>query len=480
MSIDDDDLESRLRSALTTPRPQDRVDSAELLERVHRGARVRRTRRSVAVAAATALAVVSGAAAINAGGFLDTSSTPAAGRPQGGPTSRTGLPSDPTTAPPGRTAPTDLPPPTTQAAGRASRSKSAKTPPGSPSVTDPVTIAAAGPIAAAEVRPVSLTATGTAHQWVLAQTPGRDCGARTCATVFSTPDHGLSWADLGQLPAPPASTDSPTPASVSQLRITKRDDGSGTYDGWAYGDALWSTHDSGRTWSAAGAPAGRVTQLEAWGGYAYAGVSSSTPGDDTAILYRSPTTTDDWQPVDLGARLTSVQALAAANGVVGLIDSGGLHSALYLSPDGQTWQRQHACPGGTDPRSLSTAGDGTSGVGALWVACGNATTTLVRYTDTTALGVWHDVKAGAFGAAVLLAARDPSTALVSGAGIRGIEQVSASAPTLAVYGGPIGVPVYFGFTNPMYGYLLSSDGSILSSTDGGTTWTPYAVSDTSP
>lgn len=461
----DDDMERRLREALTRPRSTDRVDADAFLERVHRGARVRRVKRGVSVAAAAALVVVGGAAATSAGGFLDSPQTPAASRTDG---SRTPGPHESQQA--GKTTGRVAPP-------RTSRSK---TLPASPPVKGPVTVTPAGPIAKTEVTPVSLTATGTMHQWVLAKTPGRDCGAPACATVFSTSDHGGSWSDVGQLPAPPATSDAPTSRSVSSLRFTKRDDGSGIYDGWAYGDALWSTHDSGNTWSAADAPPGKVTTLEAWGGYAYAGVSSSTLGDDTAKLYRSPTTTDAWKPVDIGAPLTSVQALAAAKGAVGLIDSGGLHSVLYVSADGTSWQRASACPAGTDPSSLSTASDSVSGVSALWVACTSPTSTVLRYTDTTALGVWHDVQAGSLGAAVVVAAENPTTAYVAGATVPGIARVSASSAPVVVHSATIGVPVYFGFTNSTYGYLLSSDGTILSTTEGGKAWVPYAVGDTLP
>jgi len=476
VSVDDEDFERRLRSALTRPGPADRVDTDAFLSRVHKGARARRLKRGATVAAAAVLVLAGGGAAVDAGGLLDTSETPAADRPPSGvpPTPLTIVPTGPSA-----TSTASSPPPAPSPGPTATSTPSVATPP-VPPVAGRVTIHASGPIAATDVTPLSLTATGTMHQWVLAKTPGRDCASAGCATVFSTTDHGASWADVGQLPAPPAAGDSPAAGSVSQLRFTKRADGSGVYDGWAYGDALWSTHDSGRSWSAARAPVGVVTQLEAWGGYAYAGVSSATPGDDTAVLYRSPTTTDDWRAVDIGATLTSVQALAAANGVVGLIDSGGPHSALYLSPDGQQWQRQSACPRGTDPASLSTAGDATSGVGALWVTCTGATTTVVRYTDTTALGFWHDVDTSGLRGPLMLAARDPGTAFAVAASAPAIEEVTAGAPPRQVYIGPVAAPVYFGFTNPSYGYLLSSDGTILSTTDGGATWSPYAVSDTRP
>lgn len=484
MSVDDEDVERRLRAELTRRRPSDHVDTETFLARVHHRARVRRVKRGLSVGAAGVLLVAGGGAAVNAGGFLDTTHQSAADAPHVASTSTpplaTSTPVPPTSsAVTSPSAPVTPPSAPTASPGGSPRSTSHPTsaPSGQPA---PVTIYPKGPIPATAVTPLSFTATGTMHQWVLASTPGADCGRAACATVLETADHGASWTDVGQLPAPPASGKDTTSTSVSQLRFTKRDDGSGTYDGWAYGGALWSTHDSGRTWSTARAPAGWVTQLEAWGGYAYAGVSSAVPGDDTAVLYRSPTTTDDWRPVDVGARLASVQALAAADGVIGLIDSAGLRPVLYVSPDGQQWQRQSACPAGSDPTSLSTAGDAAKGYSALWLTCTGVKGSVLRYTDTTALGTWHNVDAGPLGPDVMVAAEDPRTAFVAGAGVTGITRVSVSATPSPAYADQVGVPVFFGFTNPLYGYLLTSDGSILSTTTGGGSWTPYAVSDTSP
>lgn len=475
MSDDDEDVERRLRAELTRRRPSDHVDTETFLARVHHGARVRRVKRGLSVGAAGVLLVAGGGAAVNTGGFLDTTHQSAADAPHVTGTSPPPLATS-TPVPPTSSAVTSPSAPTASPGGSPRATSHPPLPPPGPPA--PVTIYPRGPIPATAVTPLSLTATGTMHQWVLASTPGADCGRAACATVFETADHGASWTDVGQLPAPPASGKVTTSSSVSQLRFAKRD--TGGYDGWAFGDALWSTHDSGASWSDAGSPAGRVTALEAWGGYAYAGVSSPTPGAATAVLYRTPMATDDWLPVDVGAPLDSVAALAAGRGVVGLIGTSGPHSTLYLSPDGLQWQPQKACPAGSDPTSLSAAGDSATGYSALWLTCTGVKGSVLRYTDTTALGTWHNVDAGPLGPDVLVAAEDPRTAFVAGAGVTGMTRVSASGKPSSAYAAPVGVPVFFGFTNPLYGYLLTSDGSVLSTADGGGTWTPYAVSDTAP
>ncbi|MDP9318791.1 MAG: hypothetical protein M3O94_06915, partial [Actinomycetota bacterium] len=182
MTNDDDELERRLRGALSRPRPADRVDTDEFLARVHHGARVRRVKRGVSIAAAGVLAVAGGGLAINATGYLGGSNTPAAA---GHTTPSTDL---------GTFSSTALPPTT------AMPSHSKESSPTTMPLTGAVTISANSFIAAGDVHPVSLTATGTMHQWVLASTPGADCGRPACATVFSTDLHGASgsWTDVGQ------------------------------------------------------------------------------------------------------------------------------------------------------------------------------------------------------------------------------------------------------------------------------------------
>ncbi|MDX6296223.1 MAG: hypothetical protein QOI51_80 [Nocardioidaceae bacterium] len=465
MSMDDDDLERRLRSALTTPRASDRPDTDEFLSGVHRGARVRRTKRAASMAAAAVLVVAGGGLAVNATGLLSPARTPVAGGPTGT-VSTTGIDRSPTASP---NTPTTKSTPT-----RPTQSKAGTTI--TPLLKGPVRIHAHGPIAAGDVTPISLTATGTEHQWVLATTPGgQGCQTKKCASVFVTSDHGGTWRDVGQLPAPPAGPDALRyPRSVSELRFAKRPDG--TYDGWAYGNALWSTHDSGTTWSAVRSPDGQVTSLEASGGYVYAAVSTGTPLARSAALYRSPTSTDQWSPVLTG--LTHVESLAAANGIIGVIDAGAGSPRLFTSTDGLTWHlQQAACPAGRRPAALSSAGNTTTGIGSLWLTCVRGNTAVVRYLDTDNPAVWVRAR-GTFTDPVSVAARTPLDALVTGAGAGSTQDVTGThAPASWSSESPSSVE-FFGFTNDHYGYLMANDGSILGTTDGGHTWSPYQVSDT--
>lgn len=465
MTDDRDELERRLRGALVRPRPGDAVDTDAFLSRVHAGAKVRRVKRAVSVTAVSVLALTGGGLAVNTSGLLDGSESPVAAQ-HTTPSSTDFGSRSPDTKPPMTTGP--------------SPSKVTQPTPNEPLK---VTISPGGPIAAADVHPVSLTATGTDHQWVLAKTPGSDCGLPECATVFSTGDHGANWSDVGHLPAPPATADTAGPDTVSQLRFAQRQDGSKIYDAWAYGNALWSSHDSGVTWSKAQSPAGYVTQLEAWGDFVYAGVSSSTPGSDTATLYRSPTTEDAWKPVQVSPRgvdgLTSVQSLAAASGLVALIDTPpGRPAVVYVSTDGTVWNRESPCPRGTDAVALSTASDAGKTVGSLWVTCQGVSHSVIRFTDTQDLGTWHDVPKDDFPVAVSVAAESPTLAFVAGDGISGIKRVPTTGAASTVSASGVGPPIMFGFTNVSHGYLLDASGTMVSTTNGGGAWLPYAVSDT--
>ncbi len=227
-----------------------------------------------------------------------------------------------------------------------------------------------------------------------------------------------------------------------------------------------------------------MTQLESWGDSVYAGVSSSVAGDDTATLYRSPTTEDSWKPVPVTGKgvsglgdLTSVQALAAAKGVLGLIDSGGLHSVLYVSPDGESWQPESPCPHGMDASALSTASNASQTVGSLWVTCRDSSHSVIRYTTTKDLTRWQGVP-DSFSSTASVAAQSPELAFVAGDGVTGLKRVSINAPATPVAADGVGPPTLFGFTNVSDGYLLDADGNIVSTTNGGGTWSPYAVTDT--
>lgn len=429
------EFEDDVRRALHHQPSDGTVDADSLLADVHRGALRRRTKRTVASAAAAVAVIAGGGYAVTTTGLLDSND----GQTATGPATSS---SDNR----GSTATSEL---TTRTAT-------------STNPTGPVTISPASDLSADEVMPISLTATGTEHQFVLASTPGRDCAGYRCSTVFETRDAGDSWQTLGQLPLPPGSGDGPH--EVSQLRFV----GTGE-DGWAYGGGLLVTHDGGRSWTEPTLPAyGVVTELAAWGGYVYAALDGPQVGEPVRLV-RSPVDRDDWQLVDTGTPLTSVSSLVVSDQLVAMLDSpaDGALQPLLTSTDGNTWARIQVCPAGYWPDQLSTA------EGAMWVVCApNGPQVQIRVT-TDAGQTWSTVP-GSLGQNITLAARSADDALVVGPDVDGITLVSTAAEPTRLAAQLPDVTT-FGFTNSQTGYELSTTGTIWRTADGGAHWSAYTV-----
>lgn len=100
-------------------------------------------------------------------------------------------------------------------------------------------------------RPTSVTFVGPDTGAVLGQALGH-CPGGSCTSVAGTTSYGRSWFGIG---APDAG--SPHSASgASQIRFLDQ------ANGWAFGPALYATHDGGAAWTrVTGLPAGSVIDL---------------------------------------------------------------------------------------------------------------------------------------------------------------------------------------------------------------------------
>jgi photosystem II stability/assembly factor-like uncharacterized protein len=136
-----------------------------------------------------------------------------------------------------------------------------------------------------------------------------------------------------------ASLDDPSadeaPGAVSDVRF-----GSDS-DGWAFGPALWSTHDGGGHWTEQHLD-GAVTDLASADGVTYAVVTTCPSGacESGASLYRTDATGDDWQVVDgvtLPAEGGQIELHARAAWFVGPATTDGGGATFLSSPDGTTW-----------------------------------------------------------------------------------------------------------------------------------------------
>jgi len=339
-------------------------------------------------------------------------------------------------------------------------------------------------------RPSSVTFIGTRTGWVIGQagTPGH-CATQYCTSVARTDDAGKTWTGV---PAPvTGSADGVT--GVSQIRFLNGD------DGWAFGPALFATHDGGRTWSPVVTNGLRVTDLETVGGRAFALFASCT-GTGAAFaaqctgytLYSSPAAADDWTPVG-----PATSGLAGGAASLVLAGTRGYLLApdrmLYSGPVNGSgpWQpvKQIPCPVGTPLADGQPTGAllATANAENLVLACVSSSapgTLQAKRVFTSADGgiVWQDAGlAPAPGLATSVTATPSgTTVLATGQGID-VEPAGSATWQAATLTGPppAGGFGYVGMTTDGQGIALPADpaaGTVWFTFDGGQTWTPSPVS----
>jgi len=155
---------------------------------------------------------------------------------------------------------------------------------------------------------------------------------RSCPVELrKTTDHGRTWSAV---PAPPAGFGySSTGLAAGSVGAVWFADGR---DGWAFGPALWATHDGGRTWSRIGTGGLAVLDLAAGGGHviaAFGRCPASAYGCTSFRVYSSPVTADHWRPVPGTAGSGRIAALTVASGtgyVAALTAPAGPHPPRML------------------------------------------------------------------------------------------------------------------------------------------------------
>jgi hypothetical protein len=229
----------------------------------------------------------------------------------------------------------------------------------------------------------SVTFVSQGTGWVIGQagTPGHCFNGKICTSLARTDDGGRTWFGLhAPLTGPP---DGGT--GVSQIRFL---DG---VSGWAFGPALWATHDSGQSWTAVPLGGRRVLSLETVGSEAFAVVARCTgTGADFAAgctrfwLYSTPAGSDHWTPVP-GTGRVSAPAGSTSSATIVLTGTQGYWYApdgmLLSGPvtDGASWSAVGTsalpcAPGPPQPDGRPSAGQlAASGPRDLALACpGNA------------------------------------------------------------------------------------------------------------
>lgn len=128
-------------------------------------------------------------------------------------------------------------------------------------------VPAGGPVPAG-FYPVAFSFVSSTTGFVLGS--AETCAKKPCTSVLRTTDAGRTWKGI---PAPVADTEEGG-QGVSSLSFADE------RNGFAWGDALWSTHDGGATWKQVRL-AGDVQSLAIGGDRAYAVVDPCDAGSDT-------------------------------------------------------------------------------------------------------------------------------------------------------------------------------------------------------
>lgn len=323
--------------------------------------------------------------------------------------------------------------------------------------------------------------------WVLGTAP---CSTAPCTSIVRSSDGGKTWVGI---PAPKAqleevgATGCSSGACVRGIRFASPE------IGYVYGSTgLYLTKDGGQTWTKA---AGQADAVEAGNGTVIR-VSHDTQGCPPGCTFQistAPIGSTAWQP-------SKVQGGTVMGNYVQLVRTGKLafiqihanpaggaeeaHSSLLTSTDnGQTWTA-HTDPCGTrngteaDGEQLATGDDGSLSI--LCVPRGAGTQFVITSLDGGAhfrsqrdvtTGQLGDSLAAASGSTLIVAAENASAYTLyrsTDAGSTWKQVATAPGPQQGS-----GAPALIGFQNASVGRFATRVGAVLTTTDGGATWSTY-------
>ncbi|HVA87659.1 MAG TPA: hypothetical protein VNF73_15245 [Candidatus Saccharimonadales bacterium] len=317
---------------------------------------------------------------------------------------------------------------------------------------------------------VSVTFASPTEGWVLGSV---GCGTSHCLAIVHTLDAGRTWATI---PAPPTtlSPDRGWPGATGGVGGLRFAD---PLDGWAFGPELWATHDGGQSWARLTIPGHSgsvVVALEAAHDLVHAVLY------DGKVAFRiasSRVGTDTWRlsslvlPFGAGPVAEVQLVLSGGAGWVLQNDRTVVNGARLVGGSWRAWQP--ACADVVGPAYLAA-----SSAEDLVAACD------LGLWSTPAGGhlfVSHDggltfVETGTRvpgGLEAEIASPGTSTVIVAGgAGTRSVlvGSFDGGRTWTTVFSGGAAASSDLGFTTPTQGVVVTNDGRLLMTRDGGRSW----------
>ncbi len=338
-------------------------------------------------------------------------------------------------------------------------------------------------------QPTSVTFIGQNTGWAIGQagTPGSCANAdpTTCTSIVLTQNGGQSWRGV---PAP-------STKDVSGIRFLNGQ------DGWAYGPQLWSTHDWGQHWGAVNTHGKVVTDLETSNGQAFAvfATCQATSRTPSIAFYNDQCTdftletaqagTDTWTQISLsgadgGTTLTMSDANPGAITKPTILLQGG--TGWFAGPLGQvfsgslksgTWTQVSLSPcGGSNTQAVGAAMlDWSLATGDLLMAC-NEQQSVTVYSSADDGKTWaRQATTPAFGTGTSLTASSAAPDIVATTdGIVALSKSGQWHEAVSLRGGFS----YVGITINGQGVAVPANAGLhelYMTYDGGLSWTPVPI-----
>lgn len=322
-------------------------------------------------------------------------------------------------------------------------------------ITQPMTIAPALP---AHFYPQSFTAISELTWWLLGSQPCPASGAQApCAGILRTTDGGRTFAAI-QAPTAPLSTSGAGTTGYSQLRFAD------AQNGFAYGPALYSTHDGGTSWDRVDV-GGTVTDLAISAGEVYAIVATG----DASHLMRSPVGQDHWATVAPAGEVSGGLWVLGSEVIVQSGNGTGYGADLLVSQNGGEGFSRQPAPSPGLPCDFQARSPQT-----IWAQCATGTESGIWYASDYVAGFANARASGLPplpNSAVFAAASNATTV----AGYQQLYRTSDAGATWTPVG-PSGIAqwTYLGFSDPTHGVAIGYLGQIAPAnerlyytTDGG-------------